>query len=301
MEVRQLRAVVAVADTGSVTRAAVLLHLVQHAVTRQVHALEEELGAELFVRSRTGMRPTEAGLAFVERARRALTELDRARAEVQPSPEVGGSVAVGLLDSLTEAVAVGLVARVRRDYPGIRLRLMTGYSGHLQEWLESGTVEIALLYDVTTSASVAVRPLFEESLWAVAAPGEWPGGPVPLTELARHPVVMPAPPHGLRTLLDGACARAGVELDGIVEVNTMVTQKRLAASGVGWTVLPAVAVEPDVAAGVFSGGPLPVTRSVVLARSAGRRPSAAMEVVAREVERGVTHAAFPSPGPGYKE
>ncbi|WP_181784390.1 LysR family transcriptional regulator, partial [Pseudonocardia pini] len=68
MEVRQLRAVVAVADSGSVTRAAVLLHLVQPAVTRQVHALEEELGVELFVRSRTGMRPTEAGAAFVERA-----------------------------------------------------------------------------------------------------------------------------------------------------------------------------------------------------------------------------------------
>ncbi|WP_181784296.1 LysR substrate-binding domain-containing protein, partial [Pseudonocardia pini] len=208
---------------------------------------------------------------------------------------VGGSVAVGLLDSLTESVAERLVARIRRAYPGIRLRLMTGYSGHLQEWLESGTVEIALLYGVTTSAGLAVRPLFEESLWAVAPPGEWPAAdPVPLAELARHPVVMPAPPHGLRTLLDGACAEAGVELDGIVEVNTMQTQKRLVAAGAGWTVLPAVAVEADVAAGRFAGGPLAepaVTRSVVLARSTERRPTPAMEVVAREVERAVLAVA----------
>jgi DNA-binding transcriptional LysR family regulator len=105
---------------------------------------------------------------------------------------------------------------------------------------------------------------------------------------------MPAPPHGLRTLLDGACAEAGVELDGIVEVNTMQTQKRLVAAGAGWTVLPAVAVEADVAAGRFAGGPLAepaVTRSVVLARSTERRPTPAMEVVAREVERAVLAVA----------
>src|SRR2546422_781254 len=74
MDLKQLRAVVTVAECGSVTRAADLLHLVQPAVSRQIRSLESELGVELFERSRHGMRPTPAGAALVTRAQRALTE-----------------------------------------------------------------------------------------------------------------------------------------------------------------------------------------------------------------------------------
>src|ERR1700739_4473671 len=77
MDVKQLKAMLTVVETGSVTQAAELLHLVQPAVTRQVRALEDELGVALFERTRHGMRPTPAGTGMVERARRVLTELDR--------------------------------------------------------------------------------------------------------------------------------------------------------------------------------------------------------------------------------
>src|SRR5580692_7106761 len=100
MDLKQLKALVTVVETGSVTRAAELLHLVQPAVTRQVRSLEHELGVPLFERTRHGMRPTAAGLTFADRARRALNELDRARAEIAPAPGVvAGLVAVGLLES----------------------------------------------------------------------------------------------------------------------------------------------------------------------------------------------------------
>src|SRR3954465_14315728 len=88
LDLKQLRALITVAEVGSVTRAAELLHLVQPAVTRQIRTLEQELGVPLFERTRQGMRITEAGAIVVERARRALTELDRARAEVRPTPGV---------------------------------------------------------------------------------------------------------------------------------------------------------------------------------------------------------------------
>ena len=61
VDVRQLKALVTVAETGSVTRAAELLHLVQPAVTRQIRALESELGVPLFERTRQGMRVTRGG------------------------------------------------------------------------------------------------------------------------------------------------------------------------------------------------------------------------------------------------
>ena len=119
---KQLKALVTVVETGSVTRAGELLHLVQPAVTRQIRSLERELGVALFERTRHGMRPTAAGLSLAERARRALTELDRARAELAPVPGVAGLVTVGLLESTAELLAEPLVTAVRREHPGIELR-----------------------------------------------------------------------------------------------------------------------------------------------------------------------------------
>jgi LysR family nitrogen assimilation transcriptional regulator len=85
VDVKHLRALATVVETGSVTRASELLHLVQPAVTRQIRSLEHELGVALFERTRQGMRPTPAGLSLAERARRVITELDRARAEIAPA------------------------------------------------------------------------------------------------------------------------------------------------------------------------------------------------------------------------
>jgi len=122
VDIKQLKALVTVAEVGSVTRAAELLHLVQPAVTRQIRTLEHELGIALFERTRQGMHLTEAGATLVERARRALNELERARAEIQPAPGVvTGIVTVGLLGSASDLLAEPLVSAVARGHPGIEV------------------------------------------------------------------------------------------------------------------------------------------------------------------------------------
>src|SRR5262245_16173204 len=106
MDIRQLRAFLTVADTGNVTRAAELLNLVQPAVSRQLGLLEDDIGAKLFERQRHGMALTEAGRALVGYARRALLELDRARAEIKGSAGgIGGLVSLGLLPSTCNLLA----------------------------------------------------------------------------------------------------------------------------------------------------------------------------------------------------
>ena len=87
MDLKQLTALVAIADTGSVTRAAEILHIVQPAVSRQIQLLVQELDCSLFERSRQGMRLTADGRKLVERARRVLAELERARIEIRPATE----------------------------------------------------------------------------------------------------------------------------------------------------------------------------------------------------------------------
>lgn len=293
MDLKQLTALVTVAEVGSITRAARLLHLVQPSVTRQIRLLEEELGVALFQRTSSGMTPTTEGSLLVERARRILQEVDRARAEVQPDPGgLVGVVTLGLLESVVEILAEPLVRALTLHHPGIDLRLVTAYSGHLQEWLDLGDVDLSLLYDLDSSPSLTLTPLVEEELWAVGPPGSGltPGTPVTCREVLGHPLVLPVAGHGLRALMDRARAAIDVTPRIAVEVNSMQLQKTLVQAGHGWTMLPAAGVSHDVASGLLTGAPLrepTVTRHVVLGLPRSGRTPAPVDAVAAEVVRGV--------------
>ena len=286
MDFKQLRAFLTVSDTGNVTRAAELLNLVQPAVSRQLRLLEEDVGVELFERERHGMVLTGAGRALIGYARRAMLELDRARAEISGSANgIGGLVTLGLLPSTCDLLASPLLKAVAEAYPGIRMRIAMGYAGTLAQWLESGEVDAALLYGVERPTNIQTRPLIEEALWVLGPPSAKlrKDRPVPLASLAGTPIILPSPPHGIRTLVDHACAVARVELSIAAETNAMSVQRRLAIGGHGLTILPAIAVADDVARKLASAAPLSeprITRTIVLALPANR-------VVGQHVRRAV--------------
>jgi LysR family nitrogen assimilation transcriptional regulator len=304
VDLKQLTAIIAVAENGSVTRAAELLHTVQPALTRQIKHLERELGTPLFERTRHGMQPTAAGLTFVDYARRAMAELECARNEIQPDPEdLSGTVTVGLLSSTADLIAGSLVASTRQQHPGVLLRLTAGYAGDVTTWLEVGSVDVGLVYQIQPNAALEIRPLVEEALWAVApaAAGLDPAQPVSFAEVARHDLVMPSEYHGLRRLVNAASTAAGVELRIVAETNAVSIQRRLVMSGLGWTVLPGVAIRDDLGAGLISAAPLTdaqLTRRIALAIP--RRPSVSRSVRAvagilvEEMDLAVRDGRWPS-------
>ena len=202
MDFKQLRAFLTVAETGNVTRAAELLNLVQPAVSRQLRLLEEDVGAELFERERHGMVLTEAGQALVGYARRAMLELDRARAEIGGAANgIGGLVTVGLLPStcellsspLVRAVAAQLPRHPHEDRDGLR-RDAAAVARDRRDRCRAALRRRAL-------AEIQTTPLIEEALWVVgAAVGQacaatgrcrspaWPGKPLVLPSApAWHP------------------------------------------------------------------------------------------------------------------
>lgn len=293
METRHLQALIAVADTGSVTRAAELLHVVQPAVTRYIRTLEAELETELFERSRSGMRLTDVGRQVTHHARRALAELDRAR-EVARSArhEVRGIVTVGLLVSTARLLAPSVLAQVAELYPGIRLRVVTGYAGNLIQWLERGEVDVALLFDQPISAGIVTSDVVVEELWAVlplAADTTAPQSAT-LADVLAHPLIVPSSPHGLRTLIDAAAARTGTSVQVAVETNDADLQQRFVADGHGWSVLPAIAAtrtEPGTTM-VPIVDPA-VERTIVLALPGRPAPPEAVRYVA-DILRAAMHS-----------
>lgn len=284
MDFKQLRAFLTVADTGNVTRAADVLHLVQPAVSRQLRLLEEDVGAPLFERERHGMVLTDAGRSLLGYARRAMLELDRARAEITGAAGghgIGGLVTLGLLPSTIDTLASPLVTTLAEHYPGIRVRLAMGYAGTLLRWLQSGEIDAALLYGAERSPDIQTTPLIEEPLWVIGPQGAdlRPEHPVPLVTLAGQPLVLPSTPHGIRALVDHACAVAGVTLSITVETNALSVQRSLVLGGHGLTLLPPIAVMEDLHTGHLTGAPLcepSITRTIALALPTNRPVSAAV-------------------------
>jgi LysR family transcriptional regulator, nitrogen assimilation regulatory protein len=304
MDIKHLRALLAVAETGSVTRAAEMLHIVQPAVSRQLKLLEEDVGTAVFERGRYGMELTEAGEILVEHARRALQELDRAKAEIQPDRAgISGDVTLGLLPSTAGLLAGPLVSAVRDRYPGIRLRVTVGYAGHLQRWLETGEIDAALLYNPKATPTIQVQTLLEESLWLVGPPSFASDStqPMAFSDLAGQPMIMTSAPHGIRSLLEQACRDMGVTFEVVAETNSMEVQKTLVAHGHGFTVLPALAVSNDVARGELRAVRLSkpeLHRRIVLALPNSRRIASAVRctisLLVAEMKSAVERGAWPS-------
>lgn len=305
LDLKQLRALLAIAESGSVTRAAEMLHIVQPAVSRQLRLLEEDLGTPLFERGSRGMALTEAGHILVDYARRALHELDRARAEIQPSAQISGLVAVGIVPSAADPLAGELVGSVQRCHPDIRLRISMGLTSHLQQWLERGEIDLAVMYDPKPSPTLNVEPLLEDDLYLVgpASLELSPARPVPLRELEHRPMVLPSTAHALRGLVEHALAVRGVSITLAAETNSMQIQKDLVARGFGLTVLPSGAVSKDIARGELSGAPIcdpSLQRRLVLATCMTRRTASAVRAVASQLIARLKESAGSGEWPGVR-
>ena len=306
MDVKQLRALLAIAETGSVTRAAELLHIVQPAVSRQLRLLEEDLGTLLFARGRRGMELTDAGRVLAAHARRALQELDAAKAAIVPSAgTVTGTVTVGMLPSAVDLLAAPLVSSLKQQYPELTVNIWAGYAGYLQSWLEDGEVDVALLYDPKPSALLEVEPLLEDALYLVGLPDQDPAtrAEVTLQEIAELPLILPSLPHGLRLLLDASCASADICLSVVAETNAMSVQKNLVLRRLGYTILPGVAIFEDVAAGRLSAAALSrpaLRRKIVMALPMTRRSSVGVRCTVSELRMMIRLKVEAGEWPGAK-
>jgi LysR family nitrogen assimilation transcriptional regulator len=304
MELRQLRYFVGISEAGSLLKASARLHIAQPALGQQVAALEQELGARLFDRSSRGVTLTEAGKVFLEHAKVVLADIERARAAVRESAAVpSGDVAIGLPTTVAQVATVPILKACREQLPQVRLKLVEAYSGFVHEWLLSGRLDLALLFGDQPEPAVAKRPLLDDRLAFVSGVrGDEPApATIRLTDLAQWPLVLPGREHGLRRIIDEACAREGVTLEVIAEVESLPSVKRAVEVGLGHTILPLGAVAEEVAARRLSATPIDhpsIPRRVVCATNMARPTTpaaAAVTELAIEVIRGlVDSGAWPA-------
>lgn len=282
MDIKQLRTLLAIAETGSLTRASELLHVVQPALSRQLKLLEDELGVQVFERNRRGMQLTDAGKTFVEKVRRALRQLDQAKTDIIATKNnILGTVSIGMLPSLGDAISVPLVATLRRQYPDLLISLTTGFTSELQGLLEKGELDVALLGEYKPSALLSTEPVLREALYVVGLPatGLRLTDPITLSSAAKLPLILPAYPQGLRLLIDHACTMMGVHLNVVAESNSTSVQLDLVRAGQGFAILPFVALTPYLDDGRISAAPITAPdmhRNLAIAQLMAKRGSSSI-------------------------
>lgn len=284
MELRQLRYFLGVCEAGSLLKASARLHVAQPALGQQIASLEAELGVRLFDRSPRGMALTAEGRTFQAHAKVVLTDAERAKASVRHSAAVPqGPVVLGLPTTVALAAAVPIVQACRRRYPHIQLQVIEAYSGFLREWLEMGRLDLAMLFGDEPDPVLHKRALLEERLALVASP-KAPAMPktVRLRQLVGKDLVLPGREHGLRRIIDEACAQQGLQLHVIAEIDSLTSVKKAVEVGVGYTVLSQSSVIEEVAQGQLMAATIQdsaMKRRVVCATSVTRPTTQASAAV----------------------
>jgi LysR family nitrogen assimilation transcriptional regulator len=264
MDLRQLEALLAVAEEGSFTAAADRLHTVQSNVSGHVHQLEAELGVQLLVRSRQGTVPTEFGVRVLDRARAVRSELEALRKDVSMLQGLEtGHATLGVVGTVSRSLVPALVVEMRRVAPALSLRLTEGASERLAVDVAERQLASAVVTEPVSDPRLVVEHLRDEDLVglvpAAVALGE--REPVSLASIAEHPLILP--PHGnpLRDEVDDAARAEHVELRVPIEVEGIRLIADLVASGAGVSILPETAVPDDH----------PDVRTVRIARMPPRR------------------------------
>ncbi|MDO8904289.1 LysR substrate-binding domain-containing protein [Hydrogenophaga sp.] len=281
MDLKQLAYFVRVAELGSFTKASQALDVAQPALSRQVRLLEVELRQNLLIRNGRGATPTEAGRLLLEHGRGILHQVERAREELgRVRGSLAGRVAIGLPPSLARVVTVPLTRAFRQQLPEASLSISEGLSATMQEWLATGRLDIAVLYNALPAPEIDITPLRDEDLFLVqkrpaGLAEEPPAPPIPLAEVALLPLVIPSRPNAIRMHVETEMANIGcrplvaLEIDGVGAILDLVED------GAGAALLSSNAVASSIRPSAYLTRPVcdPPLRTRLCLATSSMRPA----------------------------
>lgn len=243
MELRHLRYFVCVAEELHFSRAAERLNISQPPLSQQIRGLEQELGVELFNRTKRKVELTPAGRLFLDEARLTLQQAERARRVAIDAKEgVRGRLRAGFVTSACYSILPVLIRRFRREHPLVDLEMQELTPQQQIEALEQKTLDAGLLRPPVGSGDLLTETLFEEPLLAALPSGHRRAGgkAVALGELAEEPFIMFPRHHGpgIYDVILNACRDAGFSPHVSYAPNQMQTLLAYVAGGLGVALVP---------------------------------------------------------------
>lgn len=250
MELRQLKHFLVVAEEHHFTRAAERLHIVQSGLSASIQALEDDLGAALFVRTTRRVELTEAGRLLAVEARRALAAADAGRNAVAAVQGlIRGTLTIGVMQGLPPSVNLPeMLGRFHRKYPGVKIRLVQAGSEQLLEDLRAGKLDLAFpAVAGRAPQGVVTRALAQSPLVLVCAASHRLANRrhVTLADVDDEDFVEFQHDWAARVLVDHAFTEAQITRRRAFEVNDLCALTDLVAHGLGVAIVPHAVAADD--------------------------------------------------------
>jgi LysR family nitrogen assimilation transcriptional regulator len=278
VQLRHLRYFVSIVDAGSFSRAAATIHVAQPALSQQIAELEARLGVPLLHRSARGVRTTTAGDALYREAMAIIRRIEELPVIVRATEgELVGAVSIGMSTTLAATLASPMVELCRSSWPKVSLRFATGGSALIKARVDSGTLDMGLVFEDEAGIGFDRLPLFRHRLYLVRQRSAVAAASITLQEVAAIPLILPAQPNVTRSLLDRAFAAAGLQPRVATEMDALYSMLAGVHSGLGSATIPkgdlsdlpghdnlvAVPIEPPLflTASIATRGGVPLSRA----------------------------------------
>ncbi|VVP85787.1 Hydrogen peroxide-inducible genes activator [Pseudomonas fluorescens] len=254
MNLKQLQSVLLMDELGSISRTAVALGTAQSLVSRQLAQLEAEWGDQIFERTGRGLVVSDFGRLVLPEIRLLLAQAERLETLVRESSGVpAGTVHIGILPSMSRRLLPMLFTKLQTHAPGVRLHVVEGFSGDLDEQLAGGALDLIVVnrYGISNARDEETLGVVDTYLVGKAATLGGLGQSIEFAALPDYPLILPSRPNGLRTTLDQLARKQQLSLNVAIEVDTLNAMKDVAAAGGAFTILPFLAVQDDVERGLL--------------------------------------------------
>jgi DNA-binding transcriptional LysR family regulator len=288
-DLHKWRAFIAIAELGSLTRAALFLDSNQSLLSRQINALERECGSRLFKLTGRGVELSDIGQRLFPQVRALLEAAEQLEVEIRGEVrEPTGRVTVGSLPSIANPLVGRLFTEMRERHPAVKLKILEGSSGQVEEWLSDARVDIAILYRYGSTLAEHEQALATVDSYLIGPKGDrlTQAQTLPFSALDDLPFILPSAPNGLRTALDAVARQERITLAPAIEADSLPLQKSLVAQERLYTVLPLHAVWNEVAEGRLQAAKItdpPFQRTVAMALAKSKGPARAVSAVASRI------------------
>jgi LysR family transcriptional regulator, nitrogen assimilation regulatory protein len=256
---RQVRAVIAVCEEGSFTRAAERENATQSGISQHVAAVERKLGVKLFERAAGHVTATPAGLRYYKSCVEAVGALEAAAEQARSlAGQVTGELRIGLMPTFTRAVLAPVLDDFVPRCPEVRLHIVEGYSGSLTQMVLDDALDFAVVpaYEGTIGLKSRLLVRDREMLLSGARAGFKALAPLRLADCKPLKFVLPGPDNIRRRNLETYFQTHGVEVAALLEMDAMIGTLEFVARSDWVTILPSVISVNDIGRGDLVVNPL---------------------------------------------
>ena len=250
MEIRQLRAFVAIAESGTFTAGALRVHVTQAAISMQIRQLETEIGAKVFVRAPRHVILTEAGEQLLRRARHILREHDAALDEIaELAGAERGRLRIGSASAMVLSEQLpAILKELRKQHPAAEISVISGTSEVLVDQILGGEVDVAFVSLPVDVRGIKTERLSQDQLVAIASPRHKLAKQRTISAytLAGERLILGERGGNTRRLIDQFFAQAGVTLDVAMELSRQQAIKRMVEEDMGVGIVPLASVKEEV-------------------------------------------------------